>query len=111
MSTHQAVEQLLEILPEATVTDEDGNQIQQETLDPDNVLAISCSKLGSEEQIIRAGSLRDFANAEPESFGGPLHSFVIVGKRFHPVERDFAGQYAIDQANWLRIADEVYQCK
>lgn len=111
MSTHQAVEQLLSILPPAVTTDEDDKEVQNETLDPRNTLAISCSKLGSEEQIILAGTLQEFADHKPEHFGSPLHSFVIVGHRFHPVERDFAAQYAINKENWMRVADEVYKCR
>lgn len=111
MSTHTAVDQLLSVLPPAVGEDEDGNEVHNYTIDPKDTLAISCSKLGSEEQRILAGSLREFADADPDSFGGPLHSFVILGKRFHPVERDFGAQYAINPENWQRIADEVYQCR
>jgi diphthine methyl ester synthase len=45
-----------------------------------------------------------------KAFGGPLHSLVIVGKRLHPLERDYAGQYAVPDSRWFSVAKDTYGC-
>ncbi len=44
-----------------------------------------------------------------KAFGAPLHSLVIVGKRLHPLERDYGAQYAVPGSKWLQVANEVYK--
>ena len=99
MSTSTAIEQLLSVLPDDS------------TITPDTTLAISVSQLGSPRQTILSGTLSDLARTDPSKFGGPLHSFVIVGKRLHPIERDFAARFAADKsAAWFEVANVNYAC-
>jgi len=102
MSTSIAIQQLLSLLEEADT--------ETSPFKPSETLAISVSQLGSPSQTILSGSLRSLSEQPSEKFGGPLHSFVIVGKRFHPMERDFAARFAIDKEEWVSISDRVYEC-
>lgn len=99
MSTLTAINQLLSLLDSST------------ELDPTKTLAISIASLGSPNQVHLAGTLSTLSQCTEEDFGKPLHSFVIVGKRFHPMERDFAGRFAVDKEEWKRVAEDVYGCK
>jgi diphthine synthase len=67
--------------------------------------------VGDPTQKFVAGTLEELSKLDEEAFGGPLHSFVIVGKRFHALERDFAARWAVDKENWNRIAKDVYQVR
>ena len=97
MSTLTAINQLL--------------SLDTAELDPTKTLAISIASLGSQDQVHLAGTLSTLSQCSEEQFGKPLHSFVIVGKRFHPMERDFAKRFAVDQQEWAKVAEEVYGCK
>src|SRR5688572_25079314 len=65
-------------------------------LDPDRTLAIALSRVGGgdENERIVAGSLSELATHPPDAFGKPLHSLVIVGKRLHPLEVEYAEGFA-----------------
>ncbi|RDB25219.1 Diphthine methyl ester synthase [Hypsizygus marmoreus] len=82
------------------------------TLDPENTLAIALSRVGGgdEHQRIVAGTLKELLDHPKEAYGEPLHSLVIVGKRLHHLEVDYAGDFAINRQNWRRVAREVYRC-
>ena len=101
MSIPQAVSQLTEI--EA--------QRQAGTLAPDSTLAIALSRVGGglDERIV-AGTLAQLRDAPPETFGEPLHSLVIVGKRLHHLEALYAESYALDAQVWRAVAQNVYGC-
>lgn len=45
-----------------------------------------------------------------KAFGAPLHSLVIVGKRLHELERDYAALWKVGEG-WQRVAREVYGCR
>ncbi|CAD6930807.1 unnamed protein product [Tilletia controversa] len=45
------------------------------------------------------------------AFGKPLHSLVIVGRRLHPLEREYAGMYKVPGSRWDEVAKEVYGCE
>jgi diphthine synthase len=78
-------------------------------LDPDSTLAIAMSRVGGgERQRIVAGTLAQLGQQDSSVFGEPLHSLVIVGKRLHPLEVEYAHGYAIDET-WRKIAREVYK--
>lgn len=47
-------------------------------------MCVGLARLGSDEQAIRAGTLRQLASCD---LGGPLHSLVVTG-RLHPLEVD-----------------------
>jgi diphthine synthase len=80
-------------------------------LDPDTTLAVALSRVGGgEEQRILAGTLTDLAAQPEEAFGEPLHSLVIVGKRLHHLEVDYAEDFAVDRQRWRNVAQTVYNC-
>lgn len=77
---------------------------------PDTTLALSLSRIGTPTQRIIAGTITELASLSEEDFGPPLHSVVIVGKRIHPLEVEFAGRWAVGGENgqWWKVAKEVY---
>ncbi|GAA5981567.1 hypothetical protein JCM10908_004158 [Rhodotorula pacifica] len=77
-------------------------------LDPATTLAISASRVGAPSQRFVAGTLAELSQLDEEAFGGPLHSFVIVGRRFHALERDFAVRWAVDKQRWNEVSNTVY---
>jgi len=82
------------------------------TLDPSKTLAIAVSRLGSPtDQRIVCGTLNELAELgerDPTAFGEPLHSLVIVGRRLHHLEIEYAEEWAVDKSNWRRVAADVY---
>ena len=107
MSIPTAVSQLIE------VEETRGGGI----LSPSTTLAIAVSRVGSQidggdgnagEQRIVCGTLEELASQNSEVFGEPLHSLVIVGKRMHHLESEYAEVFAVDKENWRRVAREVY---
>ena len=71
------------------------------TITPDT-LCITVSRVGSETQTLKAGTLEELSKLDEEEFGGPLHSMVIVGSRLHPMERDFGMQFAVNRETWYK---------
>lgn len=100
MSINTAVSQLLEV-------EETRNA---GILTGDRTLAIAMSRVGSDEQKIVCGTLEELSAQSQETFGSPLHSLVIVGRRLHHLEVEYAEQFAIDKSNWRKVAKEVYGC-
>ena len=102
MSIPQAVSQLLEIESLRQL----GVLRQKETL------AIALSRVGGDEsqQKIVGGTLEELAAQPADVFGEPLHSLVIVGKRLHHLEVEYAQQYAVDAMHWRKLARDVYKC-
>ena len=102
MSIPQAVSQLLEI----------ESLRDQKVLSPDATLAIALSRVGGDasDQRIVCGTLEELSQQPPEVFGEPLHSLVIVGKRLHHLEVDYAQEYAVNKETWRRVASQVYGC-
>lgn len=77
-------------------------------LDPASTLAISMSRVGGgPRQRIVAGTLLQLREQDPSIYGEPLHSLVIVGKRLHPLEVEYASAFAVD-GTWKKVAREVY---
>jgi len=102
MSIPTAVSQLIE-------TEETR---REDILNPDTTLAIALSRVGggSENERIIAGTLRELLDHSAEAYGQPLHSLVIVGKRLHHLEVEYAEEYAINSKSWRDIAKNVYKC-
>ena len=102
MSIPTAVAQLVEI----EETRQDG------ILNPDTTLAIALSRIGggAENERIVAGTLRELLDHPAEAYGQPLHSLVIVGKRLHHLEVDYAEEYAINGHSWRDTAKKMYGC-
>ncbi|KAG6856394.1 diphthine synthase [Tephrocybe sp. NHM501043] len=82
------------------------------TLDPERTLAIGLSRVGggSEDQRIVAGTLKELSEHSKEAFGEPLHSLIIVGKRLHHLEVDYAEEFSINKNTWRAVAKNVYGC-
>ena len=100
MSVPQAVSQLLEI-----------EELRQSgTLTPETTLAIGLSRVGADDQKIICGTLSELNGQPSDAFGEPLHSLVIVGKRLHPLEAEYAGQHALNKQSWRDVAKNVYRC-
>jgi diphthine synthase len=102
MSIPQAVSQLIEI----------ESLRQRGTLDPDKTLAIGLSRVGGGEgnEHIVCGTLTELSGHPTEYFGEPLHSLVIVGKRLHHLEVEYAEQYAVNKGSWREVAVREYGC-
>ncbi|KAJ3564232.1 hypothetical protein NP233_g8427 [Leucocoprinus birnbaumii] len=102
MSIPLAVSQLIEV----------EESRQSGILSPDSTLAIALSRVGGgdgHERIV-AGTLTELSQQPAEHFGEPLHSLVIVGKRLHHLEVDYAQEFAVNKDNWRKVAKEVYGC-
>lgn len=94
-------------------SDDDDEPIPSPTptlLPPSQTLAMSLSRIGTPTQRIISGTLEELASLPEEEFGDPLHSVVIVGKRLHPMELEFAGRWCVGGENggWWRVGKEVY---
>ncbi|KAF8548199.1 Diphthine synthase [Imleria badia] len=102
MSIPQAVSQLIEI----------ESLRNQKILSPHATLAIALSRVGGDanDQRIVCGSLEELSQQPPDVFGEPLHSLVIVGKRLHHIEVDYAQEYAVNEETWRRVASQEYGC-
>ncbi|RXK35106.1 diphthine synthase [Tremella mesenterica] len=77
---------------------------------PDRTLALSLSRVGTPTQRIIAGTLAELAGLPEEDSGPPLHSLVIVGKRLHPLELEYAGQFCVGGRNgqWWTVGQQAY---
>lgn len=82
MTVNQAVEQLLEV-----------EQTRNLGVCGEDALAVGVSRLGSDDQVIRAGTLKQLLTAD---FGNPLHSLVLVGSRLHLLEAEVLREHAVD---------------
>ena len=101
MSIPTAVSQLIEI--EATR--------KEGILEPDTTLGIALSRVGGgDQERIVAGTLSELLSQPPEAFGQPLHSLVIVGRRLHHMEVDYAEEYAVNRESWRDTARDIYHC-
>ncbi|WRT68959.1 diphthine synthase [Kwoniella shivajii] len=79
-------------------------------LPPDQTLAISLSRIGTPTQKLISGTLTELSKLSDEEFGDPLHSVVIVGKRLHPLEFEYAGKFAVngEKGDWWRVGQQIY---
>jgi len=100
MSIPTAVSQLIET----------EMSLMEGVFSPDTTLAIALSRVGGgqENERIVAGTLMELLNHPPENYGQPLHSLVILGKRLHHLEVDYAEEFAIDRQTWRKTARDVY---
>jgi len=102
MSISQAVAQLAEV--------EDVRQ--GGVLSPDRTLAIALSRVGGgpDNERIVCGTLAKLREQPSDVFGEPLHSLVIVGRRLHHLEAEYAAAFAVDATSWRQVAQKVYGC-
>ncbi|TXG52081.1 hypothetical protein EZV62_021250 [Acer yangbiense] len=80
MTINTAIEQLLEV-----------GQLQGEPAYNEDTDCVGFARLGSEGQMIVAGTMRQLQKVD---FGAPLHCLVIVGKT-HPVEEEMLDFYKL----------------
>ncbi|KAI9506766.1 diphthine synthase [Coemansia spiralis] len=82
MTVNQAVDQLLEV-----------EEKRKEKAYTEDTLAVGVSRLGSDDQVIKAGTLKQLLDVD---FGEPLHSLVLVGHRIHLLEAEILRENAVD---------------
>ncbi|KAJ1643378.1 diphthine synthase [Coemansia asiatica] len=82
MTVNQAVEQLLEV-----------EEKRKEGAYTEDTIAVGVSRLGSDDQVIKAGTLKQLLTVD---FGKPLHSLVLVGSRLHLLEAEILRENAVD---------------
>ncbi|KAK9136449.1 hypothetical protein Syun_015779 [Stephania yunnanensis] len=80
MTIHTAIEQLLEV-----------EQMRGESAYNEETTCVGFARLGSEDQKVVAGSMRELLAVD---FGTPLHCLVIVGET-HPVEEEMLDFYSL----------------
>lgn len=56
-------------------------------------LTVGVARVGSEEQRVVSGTLRELCAVD---MGRPLHSLVLVGCRVHDLEREVLREWAVD---------------
>ncbi|KAJ2380500.1 diphthine synthase, partial [Coemansia sp. RSA 2611] len=95
MSVSLAAEQLIEV--EAS---------RQGNVCGADALAVGVARVGSDDQLIRAGTLRQLA---AHDFGAPLHSLVLVGHRLHLLEAEILRTHAIDLDSLNRTLKDKYK--
>ncbi|KAI9136368.1 tetrapyrrole methylase [Paraphysoderma sedebokerense] len=81
MTVNRAAEQLLEV-----------EEKRKEGVYSPDTIAVGVARLGSTDQVIRAGTLTELVTAD---FGGPLHSLVIPGK-MHELEAEYVKEFAVN---------------
>jgi diphthine synthase len=71
---------------------------------------MTLSRIGTSTQRIVSGTLSELAELSEDDYGGPLHSVVILGKRVHPLELEYAGKFCLGGADgqWWKVGKEVY---
>jgi diphthine methyl ester synthase len=82
MSAAQCARQMLEV-----------EQDRKAGVCAEDRLAVGVARVGSEEQVVKAGTLKELAEVD---LGEPLHSVVLLGKRTYDLERQFLREYAVD---------------
>ena len=104
-------------------------EIGEGILDPQKTLIIALSRMGAhplplshnkgdcasyDGEHIVSGTLDDLLSVPPEDhqhvFGSPLHSLIVVGRRLHVLEAEFAEAFAVNKGNWRRVAKDEYGC-
>lgn len=80
MTVNTAIEQLLEV-----------EEARKESVYGENTICVGFARLGSEDQKVVAGSMKQLLTVD---FGPPLHCLVIVGKT-HPVEEEMLEFYGL----------------
>ncbi|OAV99054.1 diphthine synthase [Puccinia triticina 1-1 BBBD Race 1] len=118
MTITTAIEQILSIMEELKQADESltGEEEEEQTeekyinrlTDPDQILCIAACRVTSKTEKFLVGTMSELAKLEPEQFGGPLHSLIILGdglsrKNLNPVEIEFLSGFAVDKQSWLQL--------
>nr|POE48072.1 diphthine methyl ester synthase [Quercus suber] len=94
MTVAQCASQMLEI-----------ESLRGEGICKEESLAVGVARLGSEEEMIVAGTLKELSTAD---LGKPLHSLCLCGKKMHEMEWEYVRGFAIDQAKFDEIWKREY---
>ena len=86
MTVAQCAQQMMEIQEE-----------KKKGVYAEDSLAIGAARVGSSEQEMLCGTLKELAEVD---LGPPLHSLVLLGNRTHELEKDFIRSFAIDQSTF-----------
>jgi diphthine synthase len=62
-----------------------------------DALAVGAARVGSADQQLVAGTLKELAEVD---MGPPLHSLVLLGRKAHDLERDYIREFAVDKATF-----------
>ena len=96
MTVAQCASQMLEV---------EGNR--KEGVCSKDSLAVGAARVGSSEQRMVCGTLKELSKAD---LGPPLHSLVLLGKRTHELERDYIRDWAVDtktfDASWAKYHEK-----
>jgi len=96
MTVSQCAQQMLEIEEEK----------KEGVYGPDS-LAIGAARVGGKDEKYVAGTLKQLCDSD-ELLGAPLHSMVLLGRRAHELERDYAREFAVDKELWDKLWAEEY---
>ncbi|XP_003742060.1 diphthine methyl ester synthase [Galendromus occidentalis] len=102
MMVHEAAKQLIEILE---IKEEEATSRESLAYSPES-LAVGLARIGTENQKIVAGSLKQLTETK-EILGGPLHSLILPSTSLHPLEWDMLSMFALDQ-EWFQENKKYY---
>jgi diphthine synthase len=105
MTVGQCAAQMLEI---EQIKREEGEG--QHGVYGEESLAIGAARVGGKTEKFVSGTLKQLCDAD-ELLGGPLHSLVLLGRRTHELESDYAREFAVDKEEWDRIWKRDYEGK
>ena len=74
-------------------------------------LAIAAARVGGSTEKFVAGTLQQIADGADDLLGEPLHSLVLLGRRTHELEHEFAREFALDKDVWDSVWRDEYQGK
>ncbi|KUJ16906.1 Diphthine synthase [Mollisia scopiformis] len=103
MTVGQCAQQMLEI-EEIKKAEGAGGVYDEESL------AIGAARVGGKTEKFVSGTLKQLCEAD-EELGGPLQSLVLLGRRTHELEIDYAREFAVDREGWDRIWKRDYDAK
>ncbi|KAK6079674.1 diphthine synthase [Seiridium cupressi] len=96
MTVSQCAQQMLEIEEER----------KEGVYSPDS-LAIGAARVGGKNETFVAGTLKELCDSD-EALGPPLHSLVLLGRRAHELERDYAREFAVNRETWDKLWGSEY---
>ncbi|KAK9776796.1 putative diphthine methyl ester synthase [Seiridium cardinale] len=96
MTVSQCAQQMLEIEEER----------KEGVYGPDS-LAIGAARVGGKNETFVAGTLKELCDSD-EALGPPLHSLVLLGRRAHELERDYAKEFAVNRETWDKLWGSEY---
>jgi diphthine synthase len=98
MTVAQCAQQMLEI----------EEEVKKDGVYGRESLAVGVARVGSENEMIVAGTLAQLCDAD---LGKPLHSLVLLGRRTHDLEIDYLEAFAVDKTEFREIWKRDYEGK